>query len=234
MPTARFERCRVGVSHSHGTGSPAIEPYPALKEAAALPISDTDFGPLTMKEFDLHIAETASWRALITEAQLVAKVQLPPVLEDYVICMLLRHIGTPPSASDKYSAEFFEKLIDNHTYAEDDLRTIGDHCLTYSGLFPEHAIRNGMPITYFVHVGQNAYHEYASKTDSHIYHYMSEAFVPIMDVLQTISELHDGEPCIDALNAYQLWREAGSAHAWRVLRSLTRSLPAYSADTALH
>jgi hypothetical protein len=171
---------------------------------------------------------------LVTEAQFGAKVQLPAVLEDYVICMLVRHIGTPSSAGDEYSGEFFEKLIENHGGVDNDLRTIGDQCLTYSGLFPEHAIRNGMPVTYFVHVGQNAYREYASNTDSNIYHYLGEAFVPIMDILQTISELHDGEPCIDALNAYHLWRDTGSAYAWRVLRGLTPSLPAYEDNTAVH
>lgn len=187
-----------------------------------------------MREFDLHISETATWRALITEAQLIAKVQLPPVIEDYVTCVLLRHVVAPAKAGDQYSADFLEDYIDGHPGGEHDLRTVGDRCLAYSGLFPKHAIGNGMPITYVVHVGQNAYREYASKTDSKIYSYLAEAFVPIMDVLQTISELHDGEPCIDALNAYHLWRDAGSAHAWRVLRSMTASLPVCDFNVALH
>ena len=41
------------------------------------------------------------------------------------------------------------------------------------------------------------------------------------------------EGMIDGLNAYQLWREAGSHQGWRVLRQLTPSLPANSTQ-ALH
>jgi hypothetical protein len=36
------------------------------------------------------------------------------------------------------------------------------------------------------------------------------------------------------MNAYQLWHDTGSQHAWQVLRRLTPALPARDANTVRH
>ena len=63
---------------------------------------------------------------------------------------------------------------------------------------------------------------------------LSEFFVDVMDVLQTLREVRYEDSAIDPLNAYQLWSETGSAHAWQVLRRCTSALPGAGESTAIH
>lgn len=187
-----------------------------------------------MQRVDLHLSEIAGWRALLTEAQMVAKLYLPESVEEYVLCLLYRTIGQPPRTEYDHSVGFLERLFQAHPNVVGDLRSIADQCLVFSGLFPEHAIRKRIPITYFVQLGQNAYLEHAARFKQAISRELGEHFVAIMDILQTTRELNSGEPCIDALNAYHLWRDAGSTHAWQVLRRLTPALPAQGDNTLRH
>jgi phosphodiesterase/alkaline phosphatase D-like protein len=91
-------------------------------------------------------------------------------------------------------------------------------------------------VTYFVQVGRQAYHDHAARSggsEQSLFRELAEGYVRLLDVLLTIREANADRPCIDGLNAYQLWRETGSHHGWQVLRQLTPALPA-SATHALH
>ena len=173
---------------------------------------------------ELHIAETAGWRALLTHAQLAGGVRVSPMVEEYLVSLLFRHIGTALSARDLEQG--FVDRIDRIMHADtSNPVVVGDQCLLFAGVFPEHAIRKGVPVSYFVEVGRHAYREYASKYRSEIHTQLADEFVRCMDTLQTLRVLQSGEPCIDGFNAYHLWRDLGSAHGWRMLRSLTTALP---------
>jgi hypothetical protein len=63
---------------------------------------------------------------------------------------------------------------------------------------------------------------------------LADRFVDVLDVLHTLRETQSDTPCIDGFNAYQLWREAGSSHAWQVLRQLTTSFPGPQASKVRH
>lgn len=177
-----------------------------------------------MLNCELHIAETAGWRALLTHAQASASLQLTPAVEEHLIGILFRHVGvhTRFTPSENGLMDGLDRVLSTDV---SDPVLVGDQCLLAAGLFPEQAIRRGIPLTYFVQVGRNAYREYASKHRSVLHALLSDEFVASMDSLQTLRLLQSGEPCIDGLNAYHLWSDLGSSHGWRVLRSMTGSLP---------
>jgi len=187
-----------------------------------------------MQRIDIHLAEMAGWRALLTKAQFVAKLELHSPLEEYLIGMLFRTVGTPTTGQGKPPMEFLNNVADQTSDNANDLRTIGDHCLLFSGLFPERAASKNVPITYFVEVGQAAYQEFGQAVDEPIFGMLAEYFVDAMDVLQTLREVEHENVCIDPLNAYQLWHDTGSAHAWRILQRFTSALPASEYSAALH
>lgn len=178
-----------------------------------------------MQSAELHIAETTGWRALLTHAQAVGGLHLPPMIEEFLVSLLYRHVGAGLTPQDMDNGVL--DRVDRILYADtSNPAAVGDQCLLFAGLFPEHAIRKGVPVTYFVQVGRTAYREYASKHDSALHALLGEEFVRCMDTLQTLRVLQSGEPCIDGFNAYHLWRELGSQHGWRVLRSMSPALPA--------
>ena len=176
---------------------------------------------------ELHIAETAGWRALLTHAQITGGVCVSPAVEEHMTSMLFRHVGAQLTQADLEN-DLIDQLEQMITANSTNLAAVGDQCLVLAGLIPEHAIAKGIPVTYFVQLGRNAYQDYAAKHHAKLHALLSEEFVLAMDTLQTVRLLQSGEPCIDGFNAYHLWRELGSSHGWRVLRGLTAALPGSS------
>jgi len=185
---------------------------------------------------ELQLSELAGWRALLTEAQHVARVYLAPAIEDYLVRLLARAVGLPGGLEQ--DAQAFVERLAVRANPRQALVAVGDECLLFAGLFPEQAIRKGIPITYFVQVGVNAYREYAAGQREAsmrvIYATLATQFVDLLDVLHTLRELEQTTPCIDAMNAYQLWRETGSTHAWQVLQQFTSGSPSLHPTTARH
>ncbi|HMM78160.1 MAG TPA: hypothetical protein PJ986_20855 [Gammaproteobacteria bacterium] len=179
-------------------------------------------------KIDLQLPEAAGWRGLLTQAQQNARCFLPETVEEYVVCLLYRMLGSA-GESRQLSARFARQLLAGGDAQARNLAAVGDQCLLFSGLFPDHAIRQKIPLSYFVHVGGHAYREYAATRrgeERAIYGAMAEHFVTTLDVLLGIREANEGRPCIDGLNAFQLWSEAGSSHGWHTLRQMTSALPA--------
>ena len=187
-----------------------------------------------MQGIEIHLAEVAGWRALLTKAQFVAKLELHTLLEEYLVGMLFRTVGTPSPGQGPKAMEFLHNVADQASDNVTDLRTIGDHCLLFAGLFPEQAAGKNIPIAYFVEVGQAAYREFGQVVEDPMFCMLAEHFVDTMDVLQTLREVENENICIDPLNAYQLWRDTGSAHAWQILQRFTSALPARDHSAVLH
>ena len=177
-----------------------------------------------MPQQELHIQQTTGWRALLTQAQTCAAEWLSQDVEEHLVGLLYRHVGAAISATEIEQGILnrVDRLIAADTA---DPATVGEQCLLFAGLLPEHAIRKGVPVSYFVQVGRNAFREFASRHRSSVHGKLADEFVTAMDVLQTLRAIQNGQPCIDAFNAYQLWHDLGSLHAWRVLRSMTGALP---------
>ena len=111
---------------------------------------------------ELHIAETAGWRALLTHAQIAGGVCVSPAVEEHMISMLFRHVGAQLTQADLEN-DLIDQLEQMITANSTNLAAVGDQCLVLAGLIPEHAIAKGIPVTYFVQLGRNAYRDYADK-----------------------------------------------------------------------
>lgn len=187
-----------------------------------------------METIDIHLAEMAGWRALLSKAQFAAKIELHTMLEEYLVRMLFRTTKYSSLKSGDCPPELLLTVAEQDLQDLEDLRVVGDHCLMFAGLFPEQAIVRNLPISYFVKVGQAAYQQYREHVDEPIFGMLAEFFVDVMDVLQTLRELEHNDVCIDPLNAYHLWRDTGSAQAWNVLRRATPALPSNSFSFAIN
>ena len=111
---------------------------------------------------------------------------------------------------------------------------IGDCCLIYAGLNSEHAATIGVPIAYLAQVGSAAYRQFSELARDPVFELLSDYFVDVIGVLHGLREIEEDRICMDPLNAFQLWEETGSVHAWRTLRRFTSSLPGEKQELALH
>ncbi|MGE4617202.1 MAG: hypothetical protein AAEJ43_09320 [Gammaproteobacteria bacterium] len=123
-----------------------------------------------MESCNLHIVETAGWRALLTHAQIAGGVRISPAAEEYMLSMLFRQIGVEMLGVGPKTG-LLDRLNQMLMADTVDPALIGDQCLWVAGLFPENAIRKGIPVAYFVQVGRNAYREYAARYGSDPMHY---------------------------------------------------------------
>lgn len=190
-----------------------------------------------MSSHQLHLPSTAGWRALLTHAQFAAGVNLMPAIEEHLVALLVRYVGSGADAGDVPSVEMAARQ--GHTGRGDAVDqgagSMGDQCLLSAGLFPERVVNEGLSLSHFVRAGRDAYRDYATRHDSGLHGVLAQHFVAAMDVLQTLRALQAGTPCIDGVSAYALWHELGSAHGWHVLRKLTSSLPvAAPVSTSVH
>ncbi len=181
---------------------------------------------------DNHLADTAPWRALLTKAQFVARVELHGLVEEYLVGVLFRTSIAPTSMAAGIIAARGDRIEQRRD--ADTLRAIGDHCLIYAGLYPEHAIGHDVPLADFVRVGAAAYREFGKLTADPMFTLLAECYVEIIGVLHTLRDVEDDAACIDPMNAFQLWQDTGSTHAWHTLRRLTDSLPVATRSHARH
>ena len=176
----------------------------------------------------IHTAESAVWHALMTKSQLVSKIQLPHPIEVYISDLVIR---TMQARSIQAEQAVESLLFDSE---QNDLHQIGDECLVLAGLMPERAIQEEIPVSYFVNVAYRAYSQLGDDSGERIYAALAENLIDCIDVLHTLRELEVGGSCIDPLNAFELWEETGSQHAWQCLARLTNALPLGSASLAVH
>ena len=181
---------------------------------------------------DNHLADTAPWRALLTKAQFVARVELHALVEEYLVGVLFRTSISPGTVDDTVVAAESGRF--EQSESADALREIGDHCLVYAGLYPEHAIERDVPLACFVRVGAAAYREFGKLTADPMFTLIADCFVEIIGVLHTLRDVEDDAVCLDPMNAFQLWQDTGSMHAWHTLRRLTDSLPVALRSGARH
>jgi hypothetical protein len=175
-----------------------------------------------MSSYAVHTDDSARWYALLTEAKAETKSCVGQELEAYLVFMLLRYVGRPELAHRCLANEYLECLLRTGEMRHDNLRDVGDQCLLFAGLFPEFAERQQVAVSNFVRLGASAYRRLAEDGDP-LFLALSNEFVGVMDLLQTMREIGDGYPCLDPITAHQLWQDTGSMHAWRIL---TEALPA--------
>ena len=171
---------------------------------------------------------TEQWVNLIKEAQTAADQQLNQELESYLVFLLMRFTDKPEMAASLLAIEYLSSMLNQHRPHHNQLRDVGDKCLLYSGFFPHRAQALHVNISYFVNLGRSAYSQLSSKersTEAIMYSHLALAFIPLMDVLQSMRELGDKNARLSTIHAFELWHDTGSRHAFQTLRSTTQAIP---------
>jgi len=161
-----------------------------------------------MTRLVLNASSTAQWHDLVQDAQQITKNRLNETLESYLVFLLMRFTSRPEIASTVLALDYLNSLLETRKKRREQLRDIGDQCLLFSGLFPQRAERKRVKISYFVHLGQNAYSELAYA--DHIYNDLSHGFVELMDTLHAMRKIGDNHDELSPFQAYDLWLDTGS------------------------
>ncbi|MGD8673243.1 MAG: hypothetical protein PVH86_07990 [Thiogranum sp.] len=188
-----------------------------------------------MKSLVLQPTDTAQWHALVAEAQHACQHTLTETLESYLVFMLMRFTGRPDLVARAMALEFLDAQGEGRQQP-DMLRDVGDKCLLFSGFFPKLAERRLVRVSYFVRLGRSAYRQLAMLVDGEsdrLYAQLSEAFVPVMDVLQAMRGL-SGEPALGPLAAAELWADTGSRMAYQTLGETSSGTPVTTGSRGKH
>lgn len=181
-----------------------------------------------MKQLILDSTPQAQWLSLVHEAQACCDLRLDETLESYLVFLLMRFARKPHCMARVMAEDYLHSFACRRGERIDRLREVGDHCLLFSGLFPQQAERRLVSIGYFVNLGRSAYLQLSGLLDhgwALVYGHLSEAFVPLMDILQAMREL-DGRPALTPIQALELWQDTGSRRCYQqISASQNRPVP---------
>ena len=167
-----------------------------------------------------HSTPVALWQEIVHEAEAACETTLQHELEAYLVFLLSRYINKPEIAKLTMATELMQALQSSRTTRDIALQGVGDTCLLFSGLFPGAATKRLVKISYFVTLGQGAYFAMSKKSND-LYDLLSQQFVSIMDILQSIRMQTQHHPDLMPLEAYDLWNESGSKRALKILKRYT-------------
>ena len=190
-----------------------------------------------MTQLVLQPTATAQWHDLVNEAQQVAHCQLDESLESYLVFLLERFSRRPEMLSRILARDYLETCSQADPQHE-QLRDIGDHCLLFSGLFPQLAERRLVKISYFVSLGRSAYGQIADSGQhiGELYASLAHGFVQLMDILHAIRGFGDEHnERMQPLQAFELWQDTGSQQAYQFLCDLSDTvIPGHTATPLDH
>ncbi len=170
-----------------------------------------------MQQLILEPTPQAQWQALVHDAQALCDQHLDEALESYLVFLLMRFTDKPHSLSRIMASDYLQSQSCSGEQRLDRLRDVGDHCLLFSGLFPQLAERRLVRVGYFVDLGRSSYLQLSDLLDrswATVYGHLSETFVVLMDVLHAMREL-GGQAALTPLQAIDLWQDTGSRRCFR-------------------
>ncbi len=185
-----------------------------------------------MSDLVVHPTSIAQWHALVSEAESASGCILKEDLESYLVFLLMRFANQPHMLARVLAMDYLNGLSAGDRQRREMLKEVGDHCLLFSGLFPQQAERRMVKVSYFVDLGRVAYSQTAELTDdlmAAVYSDLAREFVSLMDILQTMRTLQGKASKLTPLNAFELWRETGSQHAYQVIRAVSDGHPVHTA-----
>ena len=106
----------------------------------------------------------------------------------------MRYLSKPDIAAKVLALDYIEGLLSSGQRKQDKLRDVGDVCLIHAGLFPKRAKRKRVSERYFTELGSGAYYQLSGVLENNIatlYGRLSQCFVPIRDLLNTMGSLGD-------------------------------------------
>ena len=166
------------------------------------------------KSFILDSSELSQWHTLIRQAEQDYGCELDEAMQSYLVFTLMRFTRNPDLNTRALALEYLQSQPLPSIRRSEQLRDIGDQCLLVSGLYPQSAERRQVGVGYYVDLGRSAYHHISTCTQkgvAELYHELSESFILLMDLLQTIRQYT--MPALDPLSAMELWQEHGSKAA---------------------
>ncbi len=168
----------------------------------------------------------AEWYDIVREAEVTSGLELSEELENYLVHLLLCYMDKPEIADAVLSLDYLRAEQHFSVTPYNELRQVGDQCLLYSGLFPERAERRRLKISYFVELGQLSYQSAAKKAVkesdlSSLFRHLSQRFVRLMDILQSMRSLPGADHQLSLLLAVDLWHDTRSEIARKIIMAHT-------------
>jgi len=188
-----------------------------------------------MAELILEPTPQAQWQALVHEAQSACDRHLDETLENYLVFLLMRFADKPHCTARIMAADYLNSQTLPGEQRADKLRAVGDHCLLFSGLFPQLAERRLVRISYFVNIGRASYRQLSDGLDrgwSSVYSHLSEAFIVLVDILHAMRGL-GGMTALTPLQAMDFWQQTGSRRCYQQVCAGGRLIPV-AMDTEKH
>jgi len=180
-----------------------------------------------MAKLILEPTAQAQWQSILLEAQTACDLHLDETLESYLVFLLMRFADKPQCTARIMAEDFLGSQQLRGEQRADSLRQVGDHCLLFSGLFPQLAERRLVHISYFVNIGRSSYRQLADVLDrgwANVYQSLSDAFIVLIDVLHAMREL-GGESVLTPLQAMDFWQETGSRRCYHKVCDDGRVIP---------
>lgn len=159
-----------------------------------------------MPKLVLHPTPTAQWHSLVCEAECASKIFLDEELQSYLVFLLMRYLDKPGMTAKILALDYIESMLSSGQRKELKLRDVGDVCLIHAGLFPERAKRKRVSEQYFIDLGCGAYQQLSIVVENQIadlYYRLSQSFLPLRDLLKTMSQLDDKLENSSSLNSWQ-------------------------------
>ena len=170
-----------------------------------------------MAQLILEPTAQAQWQTLVHEAQQACNRHLDETLESYLVFLLMRFAERPQCTARVMAEDYLRSQALQGEQRVEQLREVGDHCLIFSGLFPQLAERRLVRISYFVGIGQSSYRQLSDVMDrgrATVYRSLSEAFIVLMDILHAMRET-GGQSILTPLQAMDLWQDTGSRRCYQ-------------------
>lgn len=139
---------------------------------------------LTVRKTQIH-----SWYELVIEAEHSSHILLPENTEYYLVSLLSRYTDQPDFINN-VMADLVLRL-DGMDKGEKHvcLRDIGDQCLLFAGLYPEHAKKRLVSDDYFPGLGKAAYDRLS--VDVSLYLELVQYFESMLKILRAFRQLSD-------------------------------------------
>jgi hypothetical protein len=169
-----------------------------------------------MSRLILEPTPQAQWQSLVLEAQAACDRHLDESLESYLVFLLMRFADRPDCTARIMAEDYLKSQSLQGEQRAGQLREVGDHCLLFSGLFPQLAERRLVHVSYFVNMGRASYQQLSAVMDrgwESVYSHLSEAFVVLMDILHAMRSL-GGDNVLTPIQAMDLWQQTGSRRCY--------------------
>jgi hypothetical protein len=163
---------------------------------------------------------TELWVKLVQNAGQTCQQELDVELESYLVFMLMRHVDDTGLADAVLAPRYLQGMQTQGQSGIQQLQTVADQCLLFSGLFPKRSRRRLVKAHFYVDLGRSAYMQLASRVkqvSADLYENLSRHFVEMMDILQAL-RFSENSAELDSLLLLDYWQDCDSQYARRLLQ----------------